>query len=73
MANKIQLRRIARIHAASMIRNTECTWAFADSGLSNEDIAYLDNQMQTLSDKMLKTDPPFANADQIVLFVLNEK
>lgn len=70
MANKFQLKKIARIHAASVIRNTECTFAFGASGLTEDEIVYLDSQMQYLSDDMLQGFPPFADANEIVKFVL---
>ena len=73
MANKHDLKKIARIHAGSLIRNTECIWAFADSGLTEEEIRYLDKQMELLSDQLLQGFEPMSNADDIVKFVLNQK
>ena len=71
MRHKGKLKRIAKIHAASVIRNTECKNAFETSELSNEELEYLDQQMVKISDKLLGNDLPMSNSEEIVKSILN--
>ena len=65
--SKKQLKRIAKMHIASVIINIETTLAFSD--LSYEEIAYLEDYYEKTGLRIIELDPLLYDADEIVKYV----
>jgi hypothetical protein len=70
---KIQLKKIAKMHAAGVLLATESTWAFAESNLSHSEIEFLDNEFEKMAIKFLDGEEPIYNANHIVDYVRSLK
>lgn len=55
---KMLLKDIARIHCASVIRATEAVNAFDGSILTSEEMRYIDEEIEKISDRLLRGDKP---------------
>lgn len=70
---KAQLKKIAKMHAASVIMSTESAWAFESSNISIEEIEYLDNEFRKIAFRLLEGEVPMFTANEIVNYIRNQK
>jgi hypothetical protein len=69
---KTQLKKIAFMHSAGVLMATESLIAFSGSGLTNDEMAYIDKTINKIALKLLNGNTPIFDANEIVNKVLSE-
>lgn len=74
MANKRQLKKISKLFCASIINNIEASWVFENSGLTQEEIDYIDEELKKIAKGFLNEgETTCTNTKDIVEQVLSNK
>lgn len=69
---KMLLKDIARIHCASVIRATEAINAFDDSILTSEEMAYIDDEIEKISNRLLRGDEPAQDSVKLAKDIMSK-
>lgn len=73
MASKRQLKRIAKIYCASLLNSTQTSLVFEDTGLSDDEIDYIDKEIKRIAVNFLKeNESTVSDAEKIVEEVINK-